>query len=57
MYMAYRIFHKCAMGAQLLTEFTSERDSLKIFRDNFGNKYGACRIGGNGTYICNRERV
>ena len=34
-------FSQMCKGAQLLAEFTWERGSLKIFRDNFGNKYEA----------------
>lgn len=45
MYMANRIFREWEMGAQPLVEFISERGSLKIFRDSFGNK---CRPQGMG---------
>lgn len=39
--MANRISHECEMGSQTLVGFILNRDSLRIFRDDFRNKYGA----------------
>lgn len=41
MYMAKRISHECKMGSQTLVEFILKRDSLRIFRDDFRNNFGA----------------